>query len=214
MSFVRNEGPKIVLSIVIILMVANYYLNPLIFQQIGNYIKQFVVIISAVMLGLGFINALIRDVPKITKQVKGEWYLSLITIFFIFLMFIVSAGNAYMKNVFSGTYSFLYQEVYRSFDQAIGAFAAFFVFTAVFRAMRLKTLESGTYTIAHILAVLGLAPIGAAIWVGIPVIADWINNVAVSAGLRGFIIVSSLGAVLLVFRYLIGKSETILGGKK
>ena len=214
MSFVRNEGPKIVLSTVIILMVTNYYLNPLIFQQTGNYIKQFVVIIAAIMLGLGFINALLRDVPRITKKEKGEWYLSLITIVFIILMFLASAGNAYMQSTFSGIYSFLYQEVYRSFDQTVGAFAAFFVFTAVFRAMRLKTLEAGTYAVSHILAVLGSAPIGVVIWVGIPVIADWINNVAVSAGMRGFIIISSLGGVLLVFRYLLGKSETILGGRK
>jgi len=211
MAFERNIGPKIVLSITIILMVTNYYLSPQLFQDIGKYIKEFVVVIAAVMLGLGFINALLRDIPRITKKEPGQWYFSLLTIIFIFVMLFLCAGNKYMPGTFSGMYSFLYQEVYRVLGNAIGAFAAFFVFTATFRAMRLKTLEAGAYTISHILAVLGNAPIGAVIWPGIPIIADWINEVVVSAGLRGFIITSSLGGVILVFRYVIGKSETVLG---
>ena len=211
MAFERNVGPKIVLSITIILMVTNYYLSPQLFQDIGKYIKEFVVVIAAVMLGLGFINALLRDIPKITKKEPGQWYFSLLTIIFIFVMLFLCAGNKYMPGTFSGMYSFLYQEVYRVLGNAIGAFAAFFVFTATFRAMRLRTLESGAFTISHILAVLGNAPIGAVIWPGIPIIADWINEVVVSAGLRGFIITSSLGGVILVFRYVIGKIETVLG---
>jgi hypothetical protein len=211
MAFVRNEGPKIFLSITILVMILNYYFEPVIFQRMGSYVKESVVIIASLMLGLGFANAMLRDIPRITRREDG-WYLSAITVFFIVIMFILSLGNKYWPNSFSGSYSFLYQEVYRSFGNTIGSFAAFFVFSAIYRAMRLKSFEASAYTLAHILVVLGNAPIGAVIIPSIALISDWINNVIVSSGMRGFIITSSLGGVIIVFRYLIGKSETVLGG--
>lgn len=212
MSFARNVMPKIILSITIISMILNYYLSPQIFQDLGKYIKEFVVVIASIMLGLGFINTLMRDIPRITKKEPGQWYLSLLTIICIFVMFFLSAGNYMNPEVFSGMFSFLYQEVYRSFGQAVGAFAAFFVFSAIYRAMRLRTLEVGAFTLCHVAAILNNAPIGAVIWSGIPIIGDWVNEVILSAGLRGFIITSSLGAVILAFRYMLGKSETVIGG--
>jgi len=64
-----------------------------------------------------------------------------------------------------------------------------------------------------VFVVLTNAPVGAVMWATIPVIGTWINETIMSAGLRGFIITSSLGAVILGFRYVLGKSETVIGGE-
>ena len=131
----------------------------------------------------------------------------------IFVMFTLCIGNRLNPSAFSAIYTFVYTEIYRSFTTAVLGFAAFFVFSAVYRALRLKTLEAGAFTIAHALAVLNNAPVGAVISPFIPIIGTWINETIMSAGLRGFIICSSLGAVILGFRYLIGRSEAVLGGR-
>ncbi len=214
MSFIRRrEIPIAILSVTILFMIGGYYFSPAAFQLPAKYVTEWVVVITAFMLGLGFVNVLMRDVERISKRTPGQWYFSIITQVCIFGMFLACVANRLMPSTFSGIYRFLYSDVYRSFTMAVQALAGFFIFSAVYRSMRLRKLESGAFTLAHVLAVLSNAPIGALIWAGIPIIGTWINNVVMGAGMRGFIICSALGAVFLGFRYILGKSATIIGGE-
>ncbi|MBS7635544.1 hypothetical protein KEJ34_08735 [Candidatus Bathyarchaeota archaeon] len=91
------------------------------------------------MLGIAFINALMRNIPWIIKKEPKQWYLSLSTIISIVVMFFLCLGNKLNPTTFSGAYTLVYSEIFRSFTTAVMAFAGFFVFSAVYRAMRLKT---------------------------------------------------------------------------
>jgi hypothetical protein len=81
---------------------------------------------------------------------------------------------------------------------------AFFVATAAYRGLRLRSWESVAFVVTAIVVLIGQVPVGRYVSDYFPQIKDWVLNVPSTAGMRGIIIGVALGTIATGVRVLIG----------
>jgi hypothetical protein len=86
---------------------------------------------------------------------------------------------------------------------------AFYLASASFRALRDRNLESLLLLVSAILLMLLSAPIGGLI-PGVTNVANWVQNVPNTAGMRGILLGTALGAIGLSIRTLLGYEKGYL----
>ncbi len=88
----------------------------------------------------------------------------------------------------------------------------FFIFSAAFRAFRIRTLEATVLMVSAVVVMLGSAPIGDVLIPGWGTIKDWLLNVPVTSAYRGIIIGAYLGAFATAVRILLGLERAHIRG--
>jgi hypothetical protein len=124
-----------------------------------------------------------------------------------------SAEQRYQKSFASQGYQFLYTAIFVPLGAAMFSLLACYIATAAFRAFRIRSLESGLMMLAALLVVLGQLPWGQMLWSRFPDIRLWLLEVPSAASFRAIDIGSSIGALLISWRLLLGGSSTAGGAK-
>ena len=88
---------------------------------------------------------------------------------------------------------------------------AFTTFTMIFRGARTRNWLGVLLLLSTVLTVLRMAPIGQAIWIGFPIIGNWINEVPNTAVMRAITIGMGIGLLATMTRELLGKETHYLG---
>lgn len=91
----------------------------------------------------------------------------------------------------------------------VGCFATF---TLVFRGSRIRGWVGGLLIFSIIVTALRMAPIGEVIWVGFPIIGNWINTVPNTSVMRAITIGMGIGLLATMIREIFGKETHYLGG--
>jgi len=146
----------------------------------------------------GLIGTLIYHIKRISVKSK-QWYMSIWVIFLIFIMIII--GVPYSTN--HPTYQWIYKNWYQPLGTTVYTILGFYIFSAAYRAFRVRSLDSGILLISAILVMLKNVPIGEALWTGFPIIGTWILTVPQLSGNRVIYLVLAVGMFTLGMRIIL-----------
>ena len=89
----------------------------------------------------------------------------------------------------------------------------FFIFSAAYRTLRLKTYESAILLIGAVVAMIANAPVYTALWGGFSAIGNWANSVPSTAGGRALLLAVAIGTVIFGLRTILWYERSQLGGE-
>lgn len=208
MSAIKRESVRLVLAAVLILTIVSYFVPYRPLESVVSTIVNASVIISAFALPVGAVNIIRYNLTSITKR-KEEWYLN------VWLLFCIAL--AAIPAVFYGQRQPIYQWIYNNVNlpagSAISSTTAFFCATAMYRAFRVRNMDSFLLMVCCAITMLMNAPIGETIWSGFPIMGRWLSDYSQNTGVRLIWIGVGVGFVALCVRYIMGKETSLTGGE-
>jgi uncharacterized membrane protein len=202
--FKRREIPVLITAFTGFLMVLEYFFEIPLATQISTGVREWASLIAAFAVGLGATNLGIIHASRVRHR-RENWYLSAWLLFVMGLMIIVGIFGTTKHPV----YDFLFANVYSTVGPTMWGLLAFYLASASFRALRVRNLESLLLLVSAILLMLLSAPIGGLI-PGVTNVANWVQNVPNTAGMRGILLGTALGAIGLSIRTLLGYEKGYL----
>ncbi len=184
-------------------MIIEYYFKMPVLSQFAALLQNWVVIMSAFAIGLGFFN-LLRVHTRNVQQKKPRWDASVVLL--VFLIGTLVIGQTLGMN--SPLYNYIFGRIYTPLVQSSSGLLIFFIITAALRAFRLRNTDAWFLLVSCILVMLGNAPFGTLISAKFPTIKEWIIAVPNMAGQRAIGIGASLGIIATALRTILGLEVT------
>jgi len=201
MSVLKQKEFAVILFVVPLLFILfNYYTGiagPAATELInwGAYLWNFSMII-------GTYSMFRKHLMNITEKSK-DWIYSVV----MFVSFFVYFGMGYInKDAFQWILDYVQNPIMLTIW--VGAFTTF---TMLFRGSRTRNWIGMLLLISSIITVLRMAPVGEVIWVGFPIIGNWLNAVPNAAVMRAITIGMGIGLIATMVRELLGKETHYLG---
>lgn len=156
-------------------------------------------LLTAFALLLGLVNVLHFHLARIIRRERQMFssVLILATAIVVFMIALPSGGT--------GTASgWVLKYLYQPLEAAFLALIVFFIATAVYRGLHVRTWEMVLFALSAIIVLIGTAPISQLLSPLIPAARDWIVNVPALAGVRGILLGVALGIIATGLRILTG----------
>jgi len=165
------------------------------------------IILTAFSLGFGAVNLFYFHSKHISRRTPDQWMFSLwlLIVIVIFTVTGVSIGPS------SDAYNWLYNASYFALSATVYSSLGFYMTSGLYRALRIKNIESTIFMVVGVIVLLRNAP---ALAVYFPVLGAWggfIENVLTTSAQRGIMIGGALGAVSLGIRTMTGRETGFLG---
>lgn len=174
----------------------NFYLNAL-----GVTLINWVVIIAAFALILGFLNVLAFHLRKIIQRQEGWLYsIALLLVAVIVLLGGLTSPQGYRAPLVRA----LFDYVQTPLQASIFSILAFYIASAGYRAFRARNFEAFLLVAACLVVLVGQAPLARYLWEQLPTLKDWVLEVPSTAGARGIVIGVALGSLATGVRLLVG----------
>lgn len=203
MPFLRRTLPTAVALIVGLAVLAGMFTPYPWLDAIGTYLLDTAIIVAAFALFLGLLNVLRVHTARIRQGQPGRFF-SVVLIGS--MLFVLVVGLPSIPNQPSGPSQPILQWIFRNvqvpIQASLSALLVFFVVTAAYRLLRLRSPESAVMLIVALIVLAGqllagLVPI-------LPDLKDWILAVPTVAGVRGILLGAALGILLTSIRLLAG----------
>lgn len=203
-DFARNTLPVIVGMIAAVIVFINYFVSNPIINETTALLRNNVTLISAFALVLGAANLLQVNYRYWATKREGLWWAGP-----IYLILFPILGIAGIMN--NPLYNFIYTNIGLPAEVAITSFVGFFIIQGMYRALKIRNIESLLITLSTFLIILGRIPVGGIIWGGFAPIHDWLLLVTGTAGVRALLIVYGFGIVSMGVRAVLGYERTQIG---
>jgi len=174
----------------------NFYLNAL-----GATLIDWVVIIAAFALILGFLNVLAFHLRKIIQGQEG-WLYSIALL--VVAGTVLFAGLTSVQGYQAPLVRTVFDYVQTPLQASIFSLLAFYMASAGYRAFRARNLETFLLVVACLVVLVGQAPLARYLWEQLPALKDWVLGVPSTAGARGILIGVALGSLATGLRVLVG----------
>jgi hypothetical protein len=203
MAFLRRTLPTAVALIVGLAVLAGMFTPYPWLDAIGTYLLDTAVIVAAFALFLGLLNVLRVHTDRIRQGQPGRFF-SVVLIGS--MLFVLVVGLPSIPNQPSGPsqpiLQWIFQNVQVPIQASLSALLVFFVVTAAYRLLRLRSPESA------MMLIVALIVLGGQLFAGlVPILSDlkdWILAVPTVAGVRGILLGAALGILLTSIRLLAG----------
>jgi len=198
----RTLPTAIALAVGLFVLAAVFVSSPLL-DGLGSYFIDMAIIIAAFALFLGMFNVIRVHARKLRERQTG-WLYSLVLV--ASMLIVLAVGLPAQRGQPAGTsqpmVQWIFEYIQAPIQASLSALLVFFVVTAAFRLLRVRSIESAVMLIVVLLVLVGQVTVG---FVPIlPDIKDWILNVPTMAGVRGILLGVALGALLTGIRLLLG----------
>lgn len=203
-EFVKTRAPVILGFVLGMFVFANYFISDPTLSTTVSLIRNQTIIIAAFAIGLGAINLSVVNYRYITTRRPGLWMFAPI---FLILFPVLS----FLGIIKSPIFSFVYSYVNVPTSVAITAFVSIFIMQGMYRAVKIRNIESLLLTGSTVLIMLRKIPLGVLIWQGFLPIGDWLLFVTAVAGIRALSIIYALGIISMGIRAMIGHEKSQLG---
>lgn len=198
----RTIPAAVAIAVGLTVLIAVFTTEPSL-DSIGTYLINTAVIVAAFALFLGVLNVLQVHARKIHDGQPG----SVFSVVLIAAMLIVLAvGLPPLPGRPSGPsqpiVQWIFDNVQFPIQASLSALLVFFLITATYRLLLVRSTESAVMLIVIILVLLGQSTLG--LVPVLPKVKDWILDVPTMAGVRGILLGVALGALLTGIRLLLG----------
>jgi hypothetical protein len=156
-------------------------------------------IVFAFALLLGLANLVLFHTRRILARDKQMPFsiLILATALVIFLI-VLPSGSA------GAASQWVMRYIYQPLEASFLALLVFFIGTAVYRALRVRTWEMGLFALSAVIVLIGSAPFMQVLSPLFPAAKEWVVNVPALAGVRGILLGVALGIIATGLRLLTG----------
>jgi hypothetical protein len=201
-------GPRLVLIINLILayiagvitIVGFFTRGPI--SDLAATLAQWVTVIVAFALLVGLSNLLKVHIGRVIKMGEG-WPYSLILVGSA--VAVIAIGLLGGKGPGDGTVAWIFKWVYQPLGAALFSLLAFFLTTALFRALRVRSAEAMVLLVVAFIVVIGQAPFSTvAPMDAMASIKDWLFDYPILAGMRAILLGVAFGAIGISIRVLLG----------
>jgi len=201
-----REIPVGLFTCVVVVLILGYFTTVRQLIVAADYLAAFGVLMALIAIFLGVVDALRIHLRHIAKRTPRQWYLSAWLIVAMMMMF--TLGYAHKP-----TYDVLYSKLYIPVSVGIAASIGYYLYSAFFRAFRIRNMEAAVLFACAIIIILKNAPIGDVIWVGFGEIGKWVTDVPGAGASRAILMGAALGMVALAIRAMLGKERGYMGGE-
>ncbi len=203
----RKEGPMLLSIVAAAVMIFSRYFALGQTWRLDTAWGDWFLISMATGIGVGFINLALLHYKNVVRRAR-KWWASVVV---LVVMFPYLALIIY-EDVTGPHVEWFLDAVTRPIGSTIFAMLAFFIFSAAYRAFRIKTLESTLLLAAGFIAMWGTAPIGGAIYAPIETWRQWLLDVVVTGSYRSITVGAFLGAYAVAIRILLGLERAHIAG--
>jgi len=156
-------------------------------------------IIAVFALLLGLANVLLYHTRRIVARDAQIPFsiLILASAVVVFLLVLPSGGTGEASQ-------WIMRYLYQPLEASFLALLVFFIGTAIYRALRVKTWEMALFAISAIVVLIGSVPFMQVVSPFIPAAREWVVNVPALAGVRGILLGVALGIIATGLRLLTG----------
>ncbi len=177
------------------------------FADMAGTLAQWVAVLVGFALLVGLGNLMKVHIGRAVRREAG-WLYSLIVVgsaLTVVALGLLGGGPG------DASVAWIFQWIYQPLGAAIFSLLAFFLTTALFRALHVKSVEAIVLLIIALVVVIGQAPFSATSPIDVIASAkDWLLDYPVLAGIRAIILGVAFGAVATSLRALLGFDRTYL----
>lgn len=203
----KQQLPVLFGAVAGILVMLNAFFATPALKTASQELLQWRVIVAAFALLLGIANISRIHLHRASRKDKNTPYSVMLLVVMYGALFL---GLAYGAQ--SPQYKFIWDSIYSSLNSTWYSTTAFYMMSSAWRGFRIRSAQAGVLMVSAIIVMLSKVGIGGLIWSQIPVIGNWIMAVPNTAGMRGILIGSCLGAVGVSLRIMLGLERGHLGG--
>lgn len=156
-------------------------------------------VVGAFALLLGLANVFMFHTKRILKR-GAEMPFSILILasaLVVFLLVLPSGGTGAASQ-------WVMRYIYQPLEASFLALLVFFIGTAVYRALRVRTWEMALFALSAVIVLIGSAPFMSVVSPWFPALRDWVVNVPALAGGRGILLGVALGIMATGLRLLTG----------
>jgi hypothetical protein len=190
--------PTAIAIIAGLIVLADFFLENLYLDSLGQTLVRWTVIMGAFALLLGLFNILTVHGQRIWRRQRGWPY----SIVLLVTVVVVLVAGVYGPQ--SPSMAWVFTHVQLPLQATFFSLLAFFIASAAYRVFRARTLESTLLLITGLIVLLGQAPLSQLLWDRLPLIKDWILAIPSTAGARGILLGAALGIVTTGLRVILG----------
>jgi len=182
-------------------------------QAWAEMIRTWGIIIYNISLGLGAVRLTMGHSMSVQRR-RENWQYSGVLLAALAVMLVTGLAGYFMTGLQTSNpiYNWLFNYVYTPLGATLYPITGFYIFSAAYRAFRARNVDAALMLIAGCFVILRNAPIGEAIWTGLPLIGDWFLFTGQVPGMRTFALVGTLGMIAYGFRALLGKERGFYAG--
>ncbi|MCD6386656.1 hypothetical protein J7M23_12895 [Candidatus Sumerlaeota bacterium] len=210
----RRRVPLYITTVVGFFVVAKFFLNIPIIENIANELEQWAMVVVAFAIVLGVANIIRINLLGIIRR-RPDWQYKVVLLATMFittvsgLIIFIQGKDLAGENLFN----WIFMNVYTPLGTTVYALLAFFIASAAFRAFRARNLPATFMLSSAVLVMIGRVPLGAAISSIFPNLANWIMSVPNTAGQRGIIIGAAIGVIGVGLKIITGIERPYLRGE-
>lgn len=202
----KNKLPSIIVTIVGLLLVVEYFFNAPFVSTIASEVKNWGVILGAGAIILGIVNIIAVNLRSVRSR-KSD--VVSILLLFVFLAIFATLG------ISQGTESSLYQKLYTSMyvpmATTIFSMKIFYMLSAAYRSFTARRVEAGIMLGISVIVLVTIVPLGEKLFPFAPSVLSWLQNVPNVAGQRGILLGAALGSFMTALRTILGLERGNIG---
>jgi hypothetical protein len=194
-----------------IIMMAQFFIPHPVSVAFYDLTTKWIRIVSAFALVLGVGSLILYHIERLQRKRPG-WIYSIVTL--TALLITAFIGLVWGVKPGSPLQEILFKNMLVPLNASMFAMLAFYMASAAYRAFRARTKEAALLLIAAFVVMLGMVPVGAAIWGKLPEVAEWVLSVPNMAAKRAILFGVALGAIATSLKVILGIERGWLGGGK
>lgn len=206
-TLLRKEIPLLITAVCGIIVILDYFVTVPGLGVVSGIALSWTLILAAFALFLGAATVLRLHVTHISKRTKEQWPYSILMVvaFFIFL----GIGLAY--GISAPLYQWIWASLYYPLIATGAAFLGVYLASGAYRSFRMRTGEGVTLLVFTLIVMVGNAPLGQVLFPQLGPLVTWLNTVPNAAAIRGIVLTTALGAIIMSFLTLLGYEKEYLG---
>jgi hypothetical protein len=202
-KFISQLVPTIIAILAGFIVVAEFLLGV---EVVGQKLLDWVIILAAFAVFLGLINVFRVHGARLVRRTSSlmERFYSFILLITVIAVLVIGISGPQTPLM-----SWTYHYVYVPLSATMFSLLAFYIASAAYRVLRLRSAEAMVMLVVGLVVLLGQIPMGSD-WPILRDLREWVLSVPALAGIRGIIIGAALGAITTGLRVLMGLERRFL----
>ena len=203
----KRQVPLTIVLVLGIFFIIQYFVPSRASQTIYDNALIWSLIMSIPALAIAVDSLVRHHVIKIRQKKAGYWNS------FIYLgAALMMSGFGILGGIREGSvFMKVFTHVQAPMEATVFSLLAFYMTTAAYRAFRARTTEATLLLVSAFILMLGLIPLGARIWSGIPALSEWMMMVPNMASKRAMNFGIGIGMAATSLKIILGIERNWLG---